>query len=37
MPASCVMRDISSKSRRSGLFGVRKYKASVPRMRPSDE
>ena len=36
MPASCVMRAISSKSRRSGLRGVRKYSASVPRMRPSD-
>ena len=30
------MRAISSKSRRSGLRGVRKYSASVPRMRPSD-
>lgn len=33
-PVEEVIRNLS---RRNGLFGVRKYRASVPRMRPSDE
>ncbi len=34
--ASAVRRLISSKSRRSGLRGCLKYRATVPSMRPSD-